>query len=117
MVFTGKLEIPKGWINEVIANNSDILVKFYKRPHTETEPNLSLLQKHKLGLDSQPVHWFEAFLPISNIKQRNEFTKENCLSFTNARDMMEKENPGGKYGGFTNFTLNELMKHTGIHLF
>ena len=31
--------------------------------------------------------------------------------------MTEKSNIGGKYGNFTNFTLNELMKNTGLYLF
>ena len=31
--------------------------------------------------------------------------------------MMENESLGGKYGDFTNFTSNELIKHTGLYLF
>ena len=31
--------------------------------------------------------------------------------------MTKNSNLGGKYGDFTNFTLNELMKNTGFDLF
>ena len=42
---------------------------------------------------------------------------ENYLSWTNTRAMMENANIAVKYGDFTNFYLNELMKHTGPYLF
>ena len=42
---------------------------------------------------------------------------EKCFSWTNTRAMTEKANIGDKYVNFTIFTLNELMKHTGLYLF
>ena len=79
MVLPGKAEPTKRRRNRDIENNSDRLVKFEKRPQTDTELNLACLQKYKLGLEYHLVHWFEVFAPISNIKQMNKLTMEKFL--------------------------------------
>ena len=94
MAFPGKAEPTKRRRNRDIENNSDRLVKFEKRPHTEMEPNLSFLQKQSLRLEYHPFHRFESFVPISNSKQRNELTTENYFSWTKNRAMMWNENIG-----------------------
>ena len=45
------------------------------------------------------------------------FSLEKLLSWTNMRALLDNASLGGKYSDFSNFSLDELMKHIGLYLF
>ena len=120
MVFSGKAELPKRMRNGVISRKRDGEIIFETRPHTETEVRMSFVRKHKLAIDSSPVHWFNAFLPISNKDAGvSSYSIQHSLIWTNTRAHMESAGVagvGGKYTDFQSFTLPELMQHIGLYL-
>ena len=62
---------------------------------------MSFMRKHKLTVDSSPVNWFNAFLPISNRDAGvSSYSIQHSLIWTNARANMESagiRGVGGKY--------------------
>ena len=117
MVFPGLAEIPVRWKNGKIARHKRTgEVQYKKQPHSETAVNMEWARKHKLDLDSHPVHWFQAFIPH---KKRNDddFCIENLLTWTNMRAWLDNAALGGKYSDFKNFTVDDIMKHIGLYLF
>ena len=117
MAFTGKAVLPKRMRNNVISRRKDGSIIFEERPHTETEVKMRFVYSHNLSIDSSPVHWFEAFLPIEN-DERNAtgYSMQNALMWTNMRATMEAAGIGGKYSDFKSFSLKELMQHIGLYL-
>ena len=115
--FTGTTELPKVYRNGSVAKTRDGKTVFEKKCCEETTVNMKFVRENKLDLDSHPVHWFEAFLPIRNGRKTNHFSMEKVLSWTNMRACVENASLGGKYNDFVNFTLDELLKHTAIYLF
>ena len=117
MVFTGIAEFPKRTRNKSISRKKDGSIIFEKRAHTETEVKMSFVRAHNLNVDSSPVHWFQAFLPISNNEKGvTTYSMQNALMWTNMRATMEAAGIGGKYSDFKSFTLPELMQHIGLYL-
>lgn len=125
MVFTGSAKQPKIYANGRIALDQNRNVLYEVKPHTETVPNLEFCQENGLDLDSHPVEWFKAFLPIENTRSRRqngnhgamEFSIESCLSWTNTKARLQNAGLGGKYPDFRDFTLDELMQHIALYLF
>ena len=120
MVFSGKAEVPKRMRNGVISRKRNGEIIFENRPHQQTEVRMSFMQKHKLTAQSSPVHWFKAFLPISNKDVGvSSYSMQHSLIWTNSRASMESagvSSIGGKYHDFEPFVLPELMKHIGLYL-
>ena len=81
----------------------------------DTVPKMEWIRKKKLTLDSHPIHWFEAFMPLRS--RGDTFSVEKLLSWTNMRALLDNASLGGKYSDFNNFSLDELMKHIGFYLF
>ena len=117
--FTGITDLPKRWRNGRIAKTASGEVVREAKVHEETVPSLDFCDKNELELDSPPVEWFEAFLPIRNQRHstKSEFTLENVLSWTNTKARMNNAGLGGKYDDYYDFQLEELMKHIGLYLF
>ena len=123
-VFTGKATLPKFWRGRLLATNQRTKEVLYEEdmPVEDTTPNINWCKSKGLDLDSHPVHWFDAFLPVKNKRGDNSYTMsnfsiENALSWTNTKAQMMNAGLGGKYDDFTNFSLMELMKHIGLYLF
>ena len=103
--------------NNAISREKDGNIIFEKRAHTQTEVKMSFVRTHNLNVDSSPVHWFQAFLPIlNNEKGVTSYSMQNALMWTNMRATMEVAGIGGKYCDFKSFTLPELMQHIGLYL-
>ena len=117
--FTGMAELPKRWRNGRIATTSSGEVVRQRYRHEDTEASYSFCDKHDLDLESDPVEWFEAFVPSRNKRHSTTtiFTMENVLSWTNTKARMSNAGLGGKYDDFTDFTLDEIMKHVGLYLY
>ena len=78
---------------------------------------MPFVRKHKLNVESSPVHWFQAFLPVSNRDiGSGSYSLQHCLMWTNTRATLESAGIGGKYSDFTSFSLPELMQHIGLYL-
>ena len=115
MVFTGVTEVPKLQRNGRIATKKGQVI-FEKKAHSKTTVNMNFIRKHNLTLNSHPALWFEAFLPIRDTGLTHSFSMEKVLSWTNLRALIDNASLGGKYKDFTNFTLDEIMRHVGLYL-
>ena len=119
--FTGQAKQPKKWRNGRIAVDRNDRVMYEVREHTDTIPNIDFCEEHGLNLDTHPAKWFEAFLPIKNLRRGGgagmlPFSMESCLSWTNTKARMLNAGLGGKYNDYVDFTLDELMQHTALYL-
>lgn len=78
---------------------------------------MKFVRKHKLNAESRPVHWFKAFLPVTNTNiGLGSYSIQHSLMWTNMRATLESAGIGGKYSNFDSFTLPELMKHIRLYL-
>ena len=118
MVFSGKTEVPARYNNNRIKKNKEGKVQYQTQPHEETEARMSFIRANRLSVDSQPVEWFAAFIPMtSNPNEKDSFSIENLNRWTNLRALMENSGGlGGKYENYVNFTTTELMRHIGLYL-
>ena len=117
MVFDGIAEIPRRYRDGRIAKNRDGEVQFEKQHYVRSTVDMDFIRANKLDLHSHPAKWFEAFVPIKDGGNQQHFSMEKVLSWTNMRAWVDNASLGGKYKDFTNFTLDELMKHIGLYLF
>ena len=117
MAFTGLTELPKRHRNGAIAKKRDGSIIFETKAHTNTEVNMTFVRKHKLNVDSSPVYWFKAFLPVTNTDVgAKTYSIQHSLMWTNLRATLEQAGISGKYADFKSFTLHELLQHLGIYL-
>jgi len=115
MAFTGVAWVPKVLRNGRVATKKG-KVEFSQKPHTKTTVNIDFIGNNNLHLLSHPAHWFQAFLPLRDTGIQNCFSMEKVLSWTNLRALIDNASLGGKYKDFTQFTLEELMRHVGLYL-
>ena len=72
--------------------------------------NQDWLDEHKLGKDSTPIEFFEAFLPRS--------LTETWTTYTNRRAWLEHAGEEGHpYPDFEHFKAKELRQHLGVRIF
>ena len=119
-IFSGKAELPIRYNDGRLAKDREGNFKYEIRPTEETVPNMEFCRENGLTLLSDPVDWFEAFVPIKNKRQdnNNAFTIENLLSWTNQKAMLQNAGKiGGKYPDFVPFLLDEFKKHIALYLF
>ena len=83
MAFTGQTEVPHRWKNGRVAKQKGSgEVVYEKKAHEETAPNMEFIRKKKLNLDSHPVHWFDAFIPLKS-KKEGSLSMEQFVTWTN----------------------------------
>ena len=123
-VFTGTATVPQTrgrWKQLRFDEEGSVEYERMKQPIEDTTPNIEWCEGKGLGLDSHPVEWFNAFLPVKNKRHggagMSSFTMEKCLSWTNTKARMMNAGLGGKYSDFVDFSLVELMRHVGLYLF
>ena len=90
-------------------------VEYKKQAYSNTAVDMDWARKHRLDIDSHPISWFDAFIHIKDNKEKNGFSIEKLLSWTNLRACLNNAALGGKYSDFQNFTVDELMQHIGLY--
>ena len=115
--FVGKEKIPK------FHRNGHPVMKDGKQVFTEQFNSSGVHTRQKLGVDSTPQDWFNAFLPLYNGTSRfPEREKAGCFShkwalFTNKKAIeMGGGVQGGCYPTFVPFSCKEIERFLGLYM-
>jgi hypothetical protein len=83
------------------------------------KPNPTFLKTHELTINSAPVEFFEAFLPIKSTRvPKTKCSVERWCSFTNFKAQISFAGQKGyPYPDFKVFTVEELKQHIALYIF
>ena len=120
--FVGKEKIPKFHRNgcPVMKDGKQV---FTEQFNSKGGPKAEFIQDNKLGVDSTPQDWFNAFLPLYDGTSRfPEREKAGCFShkwasFTNKKAVqMGAGVQGGCYPTFVPFSYKEIERFLGLYM-
>ena len=123
--FPGKALFPKRKANGDFKKTRQGKFDYEERATEDMVVDLKFVKKHDLSLDSTPVEWFEAFLPVktefrssvdSNRHFSNKFSLELCKTWTNAKATAVGAGET-VYRDFKPFTLLEIRQFIALYLF
>ena len=113
----------KTYMEQKKQKNNQPLQVFTEQFNTKGGPKVEFIQDNKLGVDSTPQDWFNAFLPLYNRTSCfPEREKAGCFSlklasFTNKKAVqMGAGVQGGCYPTFVPFSYKEIERLFGLYM-
>ena len=102
-------KLPERNARNKIKWNSNGEASYKKVPCDRTVPNIDFIKKHKLGFDSHPADWLDAFFPREKTNNCH-ISIHNLTSWTNMKAWLTKGSQ------IKNFEINEVMAHLGLYI-
>jgi hypothetical protein len=119
--FVSTKKAPALYRNGKVKRDQSGRIMYEDVPVGDGCPKPEFLRKHGLDINSKPVDWFNAFLPVYTGKcKQNQRLK--CLThiwaeFTNKKALMQGAGqPRGLYPTFKPFTHEEIERHLALYI-